>query len=182
VRPPEEYLAAWVANEGAACTTAAILSGLALLGARDLPSLAAASLALGAGRVLGAPALLDYVSLPGRRAPLDLRVERLAAGHGVEVSSRSGLVVPGLRLAPRAGEQLVVNLAWGQEAPGRRGSWGFSPLRPATYSTGGHSVLLVAAQPPGWLVLDSNHPGLQRWPRPGLAVTATRLRSASPIR
>ena len=38
----------------------------------------------------------------------------------------------------------------------------------------GHS-LVVDAGPFGWQVLDPNLPGLQEWPRPGVAVTATRL-------
>ncbi len=92
----------------------------------------------------GAPALLDYVSLPGRRAPLDMRIEKLAAQDELLVRSRSGLVLPGWRLRRRHDEVLVVNLALGQEAPGVRGSWGWHPLKP----------------------------------RPGLAITVTRLRRA----
>jgi hypothetical protein len=169
--------AAWVQNQGSACTTAAALAGLGALGARDLPDLRAATLALGAAQELGAPALMDYVSLPGRRAPLDVRIEGLAGRCGLAVRSRSGLVARGRRVAPAAGEALIVNLAWGQEQPGRYGSWGWHPLRPRTYSTGGHSVLLATVEPDGtWVVLDPNRPGLQRWPRPGLAVTVTRIR------
>jgi len=170
----------WVPNQGAACTTASILAGLRALGARDLPDLGAATLALGAREPYGAPALLDYVSLPGRRAPLDRRVEALAAAAGLRVRSRSGLVARGRRLRPAGGVALVANLAWGQEAPGAVGTWGWHALRPATYSTGGHSVLLVAVEGREWLVLDPNHPGLQRWPRPGYAVTATRIRRLVP--
>ncbi len=168
--------AAWVANRGAACTTASILAGLGALGARGLPDLATATLALGAREPLGAPALLDYVSLPGRRAPLDLRVEALAASAGIRVRSRSGLVVRGRRLRPAPGEALVANLAWGQQAPGVVGTWGWHPLRPSTYRTGGHSVLLAAVEDRRWLVLDPNHRAPQRWPRAGYAVTATRIR------
>jgi hypothetical protein len=74
----------------------------------------------------------------------------------------------------------VVNLAVGQEQPGRYGTWGWHPLRPRTYSTGGHSVLLATVEPGGaWVVLDPNHRGLQRWPRPGLAVTTTRIKPAA---
>jgi hypothetical protein len=166
----------WVANQGAACTTASILAGLGALGARNLPGLAAATLALGAREAYGAPALLDYVSLPGRRAPLDVRVEALAAAAGLRVRSRSSLVARGWALRPGPDEALIANLAWGQEAPGVVGTWGWHALRPATYQTGGHSVLLVAVEGREWLVLDSNHRGLQRWPRPGYAVTATRVR------
>ncbi len=93
--PPDELEAARVANQGAAGTTPAILTGLGALGARDLPELGAATLALDARVPYGAPALLDYVSLPWRRAPLDRRVEDLAGAHGVAVRSRSRLVLPG---------------------------------------------------------------------------------------
>jgi hypothetical protein len=176
--PADALAAAWVANRGAACTTASILAGLGALGARALPDLAAATVALCSGEAYGAPALMDYVSLPGRRAPLDVRVEALAAGAGLRVRCRSGLVALGWRLRPAPGEALVANLAWGQESPGVTGSWGWHPLRPATYATGGHSVLLVGVEGREWLVLDPNHEGLQRWPSGGLAVTATRIRRA----
>ena len=175
---PETLLMAWVPNRGGACTTAAVLAGLGALGARELPELGAATLALGAATAYGAPALLDYVGLPGRPAPLDVRIERLALAHGLRVRSRSRLVAALPSQRPRDGEALVVNLAWGQEAPGVYGTWGWHPLRPATYATGGHSVLLAAVRGREWLVLDSNHRGLQRWPRPGIAVTATRIRRA----
>jgi hypothetical protein len=140
-----------------------------------IPDLAAATLALGAAEPLGAPALMDYVALPGRRAPLDERVEALALGQGLRVRCRTSLTIPGWPLLPAEGEVLVANLAWGQERPGVYGTFGWNPLIPNTYATGGHSVLLAAVQERGWLVLDPNHPGLQRWPRPGLAVTVTRL-------
>jgi hypothetical protein len=169
--------AVWVLNQGSACTSAAVLAGLGALGARGLPDLGAATLALGASEAFGAPALMDYVRLPGRRAPLDVRIEKLAAGCGLAVASRSGLVARGRRVRPASDEALVVNLAFGQEQPGRYGTWGWHPLRPRTYSTGGHSVLLAAVEPDGaWVVLDPNHRRLQRWPRPGLAVTTTRIR------
>ncbi len=168
---------AWVPNRGAACTSASILAGLGALGADGLPDLETASVRLGAAAPLGAPGLMDYVSLPGRRAPLDLRIEALAGAAGLAVSSRSGLVIPGLPLRPVPGEALIANLAWGQEAPGRRGAWGWRPLQPATYATGGHSVVLAAAGHDGWKVLDPNHEGIQAWPRPGLAVTVTRIRA-----
>jgi hypothetical protein len=162
---------------GASCTTASVLTALRLLGAAEVPALAEATIALGAARAFGAPALLDYVSLPGRRAPLDLRIEELAGRLGLPVRSRTGLVIPAVPLRPVPGEVLVTNLAWGQEGPGRRGAWGWHPLRPATYSTGGHSVVLAAVDPEGvWVVVDPNHAGVQRWPRPGVAITATRIR------
>jgi hypothetical protein len=169
---------AWVPNRGAACTTAAVLAALGALGARDLPDLGRATLELGAPASLAAPPLLDYVSAPGRRAPLDRRIEALGGRHGLAVRSRTSLVIPGWPLRPGTGEVVVANLAWGQEAPGRYGTWGWHPLRPATYATGGHSVLLFAVEGSSWLVLDPNHRGLQRWPRPGLAVTVTRIRRA----
>src|SRR5215472_838707 len=139
-----------VANQGAACTSAAILAALGALGARDLPPLGAATLALGARVPYGAPALLDYVSLAWRRAPLDRRVEELAGAHGAAVRSRSHLVFPG-----------------------------WHPLRPRTYSAGGHSVVVVGVEGRSWLVLDPNYEQLQRWSRPGVAVTVTRIRRSA---
>jgi len=168
--------AARVPNQGAACTTAAILAALGALGAEDLPELGAATLALGARVPYGAPGLLDYVSLPGRRAPLDLRIEAVARERGIAVKSHSGLVLPGMRLRVLPDEVLVANLAFGQEAPGAYGTWGWHPLRPRTYSTGGHSVVLAGVEGRCWLVVDPNHEGVQRWPRPGWAVTVTRIR------
>ncbi len=165
-----------VANQGAGCTTAAILTALGALGARDLPDLGQATLALGAPVSFGAPALMDYVGLPGRRAALDQRVEALAAEHGVAVKSRSGLVTPLWRPRMRRGEVVIANLALGQEAPGRRGTWGWHPLRPRTYSTGGHSVVVAGVTSRTWVVVDPNHEGIQLWPRPGIAVTVTRIR------
>jgi hypothetical protein len=177
--PLDRLEAAWVANQGAACTTASVLIALGALGARGLPDLGTASVRLGASEPFGAPGLLDYVGLPGRRALLDLRVERLAAAAGLPVRSRSGPVARGWHMRPAPGEALVVNLAWGQEHPGRYGTWGWHPLRPRTYATGGHSVVLAAREPSGgWVVVDPNHRGVQRWPRPGLAVTVTRIRPA----
>jgi len=169
---------AWIPNQGAACTSAAVLAALGALGARRLPPLAEASLALGAGEAFGAPGLLDYVSWPGRRAPLDVRLEALAAKAGLAVRSRSGATLPGLPLGPRRGEVLIVHLAWGQERPCKYGTWGWDPVRPATYSTGGHSVVLVRVDGRRWTVLDPNHQGLQEWPRPGLATALTRIRPA----
>ena len=168
----------WVQNQGAACTSACALAGLGALGVPGLPDLATGS-ALLAGHAFGAPALLDYVTLPNRRAPLDLRIEKLAAEHGIAVRSLSEVVVPGRTVRPAEGEVLIVHLAYGQEAPGRYGSWGWHPLRPLTYSTGGHSVVLAALDGSGWTVLDPNRPGLQTWPRPGIATAKTRLRLAT---
>ena len=164
---------AWVRNQGGACTSAAVLAGLGALGAAGLPDLGSGSVLLGAGVPFGAPALLDYISWPGRLAPLDVRIEALARAHGLRVWSRSGVVLPGRPLHPPAGGVLVVHMAWGQEGPGRYGTWGWHPLRPATYAMGGHSVVLVETHGPEWLVLDPNLPELQRWPRPGWATAKT---------
>lgn len=164
----------WIQNRGAACTSACVLACLGALGAVGLPDLATGSSLL-AGNQYGAPALLDYVSLPGRRAPLDLRIEQIAKERGLAVRSESVVVVPGWPLRPTDSEVLIVHLAYGQEAPGRYGAWGWNPLLPATYSTGGHSVVLAGLAGSGWTVLDPNLPGLQSWPRPGIATARTRL-------
>jgi hypothetical protein len=164
----------WIQNQGAACTSACVLAGLGALGSTGLPDLAAASAVL-AGNPLAAPALLDYVTLPGRRAPLDVRIEKLAADHAMAVHSHSEVVLPGWPQNPSEGEVLILHLAYGQEAPGRYGAWGWNPLLPATYSTGGHSVVLAALDGQGWTVLDPNRPGLQSWPRPGIATARTSL-------
>ncbi|TME16818.1 MAG: hypothetical protein E6I70_11700 [Chloroflexi bacterium] len=166
--------ASWVHNQGSACTSAAVLAALGGLGAVSLPDLATGSTLL-AGSEYGAPALLDYVSLPGRRAPLDLRIEELARGCGLDVDSRTGIVVPLWQLRPRDGEALIVHLAWGQEKPGQYGAWGWNPLQPATYSTGGHSVVLVRVDETGWTVLDPNLEHLQEWPRAGIATATTHV-------
>jgi hypothetical protein len=169
----------WTQNQGAACTSACVVACLGALGARDLPDLATASTLL-AGQPNGAPALLDYVSVPGRRAPLDLRIEELAAGHGLAVSSTSEVVLPGWPQRPADADLLIVHLAYGQEAPGRYGSWGWNPLLPSSYWTGGHSVVLAALDGAGWTVLDPNRPGLQNWPRPGIATARTLIRLKGP--
>ena len=164
----------WVQNRGAACTTACVLAGLGAMGALELPDLAAASGFL-AGGEYAAPGLLDYLSLPNRRAPLDLKIEALAKGHGLAASSQTTVVLPGWPQRPVDGELLIVHLAYGQEAPERYGTWGWHPLVPSTYSTGGHSVVLAALEGSGWTVLDPNRPGLQSWPRAGIATAHTRL-------
>jgi hypothetical protein len=165
-----------VPNQGAACTTASVLAGIRLLGAPTVPDLGAATVALGAPRPYAAPGLLDYFALPGRRPPLDRRIEALAASLGLRVRSRTSWAIPGWPLRPVAGEILVANVVWGQERPGVYGTWGWNPVKPATYLTGGHSVVLRAVEDGAWVVLDPNHPGLQRWPHPGLALTVTRIR------
>ncbi len=170
--------AAWVPNRGAACTTAALLAALGGLGARALPELGAACQALGAPPY-AAPRLRDYVALPGQPAPLDRRVERLARAAGIEVRCRTRFCPFGRIPHPAPTRLVVANLAWGQEQPGRFGTWGWHPLRPRTYATGGHSVV-VAEEDDGWVVLDPNHRGLQRWPRPGWAVTATVVERLGP--
>ena len=166
--------ATWVSNEGPSCTTAATLAALGALGAGSLPELGEATRLL-AGARFAAPALGDYVTLPGRRAPLDLRIEALARAHGLTIRSSTDAVLPGLPLRPPAAGALIAHLAWGQERAGHYGSWGWRPLHPATYATGGHSVVLVAREGKGWLVSDPNHPHLQHWPRPGIAISRTLL-------
>lgn len=169
---PESF---WVPNRGGACTAASVLAALGLLGLKSLPELGAVTLALGARDAYGPPGLLDYFGLPRRRARLDRRIEALAGAQGLAIRSRTRPALPGLPVRPAKDELLVANLAWGQEKPGLYGTWGWNILRPQTYSTGGHSVLLIAVEGRQWLVLDPNHPGLQRWPRPGLVVTLTRI-------
>ena len=164
----------WVQNQGPSCTTAATLAALGALGATDLPDLRAGTSAL-AGAAFAAPALLAYVSLPGRRAPLDVKVEALANAHGLTIRASSGVVMPGWPLRPPAEGALIVHLAWGQESPGQYGSWGWRPLHPETYSTGGHSVVLAAVEGSEWIVSDPNHERLQFWPRPGIAMARTLL-------
>lgn len=166
----------WVQNRGAACTSASLLIGLGLLGVPGLPSLGEACRLFGAPVDFGAPALLDYVGLPGRRAPLDVRVEAVAAARGRAVRSRTGIVLPYPPPRPRSAEVLVVHLLYGQERPGAYGYWGFRLLDRRTWDTGGHSVVLLGTdERGGWRVLDPNWPGVQEWPRPGVAVTVTRL-------
>ena len=164
----------WVCNQGPSCTTAATLAGLGALGATALPDLGEATRLL-AGDRYAAPALGDYLALPGRRAPLDLRIEALARAHGLAVHSSTGVVLPGLPLRPPAAGALIAHLAWGQERSGHYGSWGWRPLHLATYATGGHSVVLAAREGEGWVVSDPNHPQLQHWPRPGVAISRTLL-------
>ena len=162
-------------NQGAACTSAAALAALAALGATNLPPLGPATLRLGAREEFGAPGLLDYVSWPGRRAPLDLRLEALAGESGIAISSRSRAVVPGWPLRLRSHEILLAHLVWGQEAPGRRGAWGWRPLVPGTYSTGGHTVVVAGIESGTWSVLDPNLEGIQSWPVPGMATAVTSI-------
>lgn len=164
----------WVQNRGAACTSACVLAGLGAMGATGLPDLAAASGFL-AGAEYAAPGLFDYVSLPGRRAALDVKVESLARDHGLALSCHTSIVFPGSTQSPNPDEVLIVHLVYGQEAPERYGTWGWNPLVPTSYSTGGHSVVLAALDGPGWTVLDPNRPALQSWPRPGIATAHTRL-------
>src|SRR5437879_2728462 len=63
---PEALARAWVPNRGAACTTAAILSGLGVLGASGLPGVEEASRAPGAWRGAGRESGLG----PGGARPL----------------------------------------------------------------------------------------------------------------
>jgi hypothetical protein len=153
-----------------------VVAALGALGATTMPSLAEASLQL-AGSPLGAPSVWDYIGL-WRHAPLDQRIEQLAAELGLQVTSRTRIALPFWPLRAPAEGMLIAHLAWGQEAPGRYGSWGWNPLLPATYATGGHSVVLADASSSGWTVLDPNHRRLQRWPRAGVALSSTVIRPA----
>lgn len=174
---PEQLAAAREPNRGASCTTAAILTVLRAMGASGLPDLARATVSLGAAAPYGPPPVRSYLRWPWQRAArLDRAVEALAAGCGLTVRCRTSLRPPWPAPRPRPGSSLVANLAYGQERPGVRGTWGWNPLRPRTYANGGHSVVVAAAGPGGErLVVDPNWPGLQRWRRPGWSVTATRI-------
>lgn len=173
----DQLAAAREPNQGASCTTAAILTVLRAMGANDLPDLARATVRLGAAAPYGPPPIRAYVRWPWRRAaPLDRAVEALAAGSGVTVRCRTSLRFPwpAPRLLPDS--SMVANLAYGQEQPGVTGTWGWHPLRPKTYANGGHSVVMAAPHAGrGRLVVDPNWPGVQRWSRPGWSVTVTRI-------
>jgi hypothetical protein len=157
-----------------------VLTALRALGAQHLPPLEEATMLLGAPAPLGAPPLRSYLRLPGQaRAALDVRAEALARAHGIEVRSRTSLAPPWP--APSATDRgdcvLIANLAYGQERPGRRGTWGWHALHPATYATGGHSVIFAGVLPGGGrVVIDPNLPAAQRWSSAGWTVTTTRIR------
>jgi hypothetical protein len=174
---PEELAAAREPNRGAACTTAAIMTVLRAMGAPNLPDLAVVTLRFGARAPCGPPPLRAYLRWPWERAaPLDRSVEALAADCGLTVRCRTSLCLPWPAPRPLPGSCLVANLAYGQERPGVWGTWGWNPLRPRTYTNGGHSVVVAAAgREGGRLVVDPNWPGVQRWRRPGWSVTATRI-------
>ena len=174
---PDQLAAAREPNQGAACTTAAIVTVLRAMGARDLPDLARATVELGAPAPYGPPPIRSYLRWPWKRAaPLDRAVEALAAGSGLTVRCRTSLRLPWPGPRPTGGSSVVANLAYGQEAPGVEGTWGWNPLRPSTYGSGGHSVVVAAVLEGGErLVVDPNWPGLQRWRHPGWSVTATRI-------
>jgi hypothetical protein len=174
---PDELAAAREPNRGASCTTAALLTVLRAMGGRNLPDLGRATLRLGALAPYGPPPLRAYLRWPWQRAaPLDRAVEALAAASGLRVRCRTSLRAPWPAPGEVPGSCLVANLAYGQESPGVQGTWGWNPLRPRTYANGGHSVVVAAAGPGGErLVVDPNWPGVQRWRRPGWAITATRI-------
>lgn len=174
---PDQLAAAREPNQGASCTTAAILTVLRAMGARELPDLARATVGLGAASPYGPPPIRAYLRWPWQRAaPLDRAVEALAAGCGLHVRCRTSLRTPWPAPRPLPGSSLVANLAYGQEQPGVRGTWGWNPLRPRTYANGGHSVVIAGAGERGErLVVDPNWPGIQRWRRPGWSLTITRI-------
>src|SRR2546430_6028445 len=84
-----------------------------------------------------APGLMDYVSLPGRRAPLDLRVEALAAAAGVRVRCRSGLVARGRRGRPGPRGGPGGKPGGGPGGPGGGGAGGGAPPPPRPAPHGG---------------------------------------------
>lgn len=147
------------------------------MGARNLPDLAVATLRMGAAAPYGPPPIRAYLRWPWQRsAPLDRAVEALAVGSGLTVRCRTSLCAAWRAPRPRPWSCLVANLAYGQERPGVWGTWGWNPLRPRTYSNGGHSVVVAGTGPDGErLVVDPNWPGLQRWRHPGWSITATRI-------
>lgn len=173
---PEELAAAREPNQGASCTTASIVTVLRAMGAR-VPELGEATVRLGAAAPYGPPPLRAYVRWPWQpAAPLDRAVEALARAGGLAVRCRTSLRLPWPAPRPRPGSCLVANLAYGQERPGVRGTWGWNPLRPRTYAAGGHSVVFASAGPHGERsVVDPNWPGLQHWPRPGWSMTTTTI-------
>ncbi len=174
---PDQLAVAREPNQGASCTTAAILTVLRAMGAQELPDLGRATVLFGATVPYGPPPLRSYLRWPWRpTAPLDRAVETLAAGCGLRVRCRTSLRLPWPAPRPVGGSALVANLAYGQERPGVRGTWGWNPLRPRTYGSGGHSVVVAGAGERGErLVVDPNWPGVQRWRRPGWSVTVTRI-------
>ncbi len=176
---PEALVRHRIANVNASCTTAAALTALGALGASGLPGLAEATrLMSDGGRAYHPPKFTDYIAVPFlRRAPIDVRIERIAAAAGINVrSSTRPCLVPWRLRGPGAGEVVIGNMAFGQEAPGRTGSWGFNLLRPRTWAEGGHSLIIAARRGRGYDVVDSNIDGVQHWARRGLAATSTRVR------
>src|ERR1700738_3994825 len=107
--------AAWVPNRGGACTTAAVLAGLRVLGAPTVPDLGAATLALGAPEPHAAPA-------PPPHKPHGPRAAA-ASGHG-RGAGRQPRLGPGaagglrdFRLEPAPAEHI-------RDRRARRPAWG----------------------------------------------------------
>jgi hypothetical protein len=180
----QQLLDNYVPNEGDSCTSAAVLNSLAALGAQNLPDLAEVSAAISGVGQFQAPRITDYVGIPFlRRAPLDSRIEQLAASHGLKVRSETRLslvpskVVPlsSNLTMPGAGETLIGHMAWGQERPGVWGSWGFELTKMSDWNKVGHSVIIASAEGSGWAVIDSDNAGIQHWTRPGWAMATTTI-------
>jgi hypothetical protein len=181
---PQQLLDNYVPNQGDSCTSAAVLNSLGALGAQHLPGLDQASAAISGVGSFQPPRLTDYIGIPFlRRAPIDSRIEKFAASHGLKVRSTTRLSLIPSKLAPfasnltmpGAGETLIGHMAYGQERPGVWGWWGFNLLKPTAWNRAGHSVIIAGAQGSGWAVVDSDNPGIQQWARPGWAMANTRI-------
>ena len=166
-----------IANPDVSCTYAAVLTGLAALGVGDIPDIGDGATELGAKTPASVPGFLDYIPSP-LTSPLDRSIEEFARRRGVEVKARSSirLRVPSKVKAPQAGEVVIAHCERGQESPGVRTWLGLDWQRPSTWLSGGHSVVVAGVLPGGaWRVVDSNHPGVQTWPEPGLRFCETRI-------
>ena len=127
-----------VPNVGNRCTLVCLATVLRFLGAQDEGE----AMARRMGAVTGyspesGPPALAYLALPGRRAALDVAVERVAARCGVNARSRTVLLpAPGRVIASlERGMPVVLNMlrapagtwshsvvAYGYRAGGRRGA------------------------------------------------------------
>ena len=179
----ERLLDSHVSNHGNSCTSASLLIALGGLGAKELPELGPATLQFGGQGMYESPKISDYIGIPFlRRAPIDVRVESVAAASGLRVRSKTRLsLVPWRLRAPKAGEAVVGHMLKGWEGPGKYGAWNISNsfkfLDRRTWGANGHSVVVAGSEgKKGYAVVDSNHRELQHWPTRGIAVTSTRIR------
>ena len=180
----QQLLDNYVPNEGDSCTSAAVLNSLAALGAQNLPDLSEVSAAISGVGPFQPPSWTDYIGIPFlRRAPIDSRIEQLAASHGLKIRSETRLSLVPSKLTSLAsnltmagpGETLIGHMAYGQERPGVWGSWGFDATKPSDWSKVGHSVVIAAAEGSGWAVIDSDNAGIQHWAKPGWAMATTTI-------